>query len=163
MKLNNKNAFPANPHTREVALSAMHQVGSAKPTDASSVPLPSSGMLALHDVTKAVMDRTLAMGPVVAAIKGTAVEANHQSWGSSSLSGLIWNFPRVGILLRFFIVWLVFVLPGGWTSSKSLPLSAGSRGAAGCGAAPFILDHRNPDFEGKRNKRTNSIQACYRI
>jgi hypothetical protein len=39
-------------------------------------------------MTKATTDMTLAIGPVVAAMSGMAVEAIHQDCGSSSLGGL---------------------------------------------------------------------------
>ncbi len=50
----------------------------------------------------AAMDITLASGPMVAAKSGMAVEANHQSWGSSSSSGLIRNCSLIGL----FHAWL---------------------------------------------------------
>ena len=53
---------------------------------------------------RAAMDITFARGPVVAASNGIAVDANHQSWGSSSSSGLSLNFHRcrvcVGVRAR---------------------------------------------------------------
>lgn len=49
---------------------------------------------------RAAMDMTFARGPVVAASKGIAVEANHQSWGSSSSLGLSLNFHRCLVCVR---------------------------------------------------------------
>jgi hypothetical protein len=49
---------------------------------ASSVPsgnCPLFGSVTLHVETKATIDSTFAMGPIVAARRGIAVEANHQS------------------------------------------------------------------------------------
>jgi hypothetical protein len=40
---------------------------------------PLFGNATLHFDTKAAIDRTLASGPIVAARRGIAVEANHQS------------------------------------------------------------------------------------
>ena len=50
------------------------------------------------------MDMTFASGPVVAASRGIAVDANHQSWDSSSSPGRSLNFHRclvcVGVRAR---------------------------------------------------------------
>lgn len=50
------------------------------PTPLSSAPsgsCPLLGRSTLQGVTKAAMDKTLASGPMVAATKGIAVDANH--------------------------------------------------------------------------------------
>jgi hypothetical protein len=44
----------------------------------SSLMIPAVVTLALQETTSAAMDRTLAMGANVAAMRGIAVEANHQ-------------------------------------------------------------------------------------
>lgn len=58
----------------------VYHCGSLMPTPLSSVPAgswPLSARVTLHGVTRAAMDRTLQRGPVVAAMSGTAVDANH--------------------------------------------------------------------------------------
>jgi hypothetical protein len=47
--------------------------------EASSSPGYAGSYLFLHEVTSAAMDIILASGPIVAARRGIAVEANHQS------------------------------------------------------------------------------------
>ena len=49
------------------------------PTAVSSAVGPEVVTLSLQETTSAAMDRTLAMGANVAAMRGIAVEANHQS------------------------------------------------------------------------------------
>lgn len=114
VKLNSRNRLPKAPHASEVALRAVHLVfvnmhffkfywaflhcphhwGSRKPIcigilSWSNWPL---SILFLQGETRAMMDMAFATGPVVAAIKGIAVDANHQTWGSSSSAGLMWNW-----------------------------------------------------------------------
>lgn len=49
------------------------------PIAVSSAVIPGVVTLSLQKTTSAAMDRTLAMGANVAAMRGIAVEANHQS------------------------------------------------------------------------------------
>lgn len=98
IKFKSRKKFPANPHPSEIAFKIIslespsvkvmnficisHQYGSGMPTPFSSAPsgsCPSSGKSALHFVTRAEMDRTFARGPIVAAMRGKAVDATHQS------------------------------------------------------------------------------------
>ena len=80
-----------------------HQRGSGKPRASSSLPAPLSSRFCLQGVTQAAIESRFAKGPVVAAINGIAVEANHQSLlvssvGSASVS-LIHHqcIPRRGL------------------------------------------------------------------
>jgi hypothetical protein len=96
VKFSSKAKLPKKPQTRDIAfkmtslsrqfsvsfkLSGVrtHQCGSGMPTPRSSSPAPLSGSVSLHFVTRAAIDSTFAMGPIVAARRGMAVEANHQS------------------------------------------------------------------------------------
>ena len=60
-----------------------HHDGSAIPMAASSEPrpvpsgVPLLGRVNLQGLTRETMDKTLEKGPMVAAMSGTAVEANH--------------------------------------------------------------------------------------
>jgi hypothetical protein len=58
--------------------------------------------LALQETTRAAIDRTLAIGANVAAMRGIAVEANHQSLPLASVSKL--SSSVVKYLRRIFIV-----------------------------------------------------------
>lgn len=100
IKFRSKKRLPANPHPREIAFrmislksqisdihewvfsESSHHCGSGMPTPFSSAPngnRPSSGRSALHFVTRAEIDSTFAKGPIVAAMRGNAVDATHQS------------------------------------------------------------------------------------
>ena len=116
VKLQSRKKLPMKPTMRETTLSQKHQRGSWKDTASICVPseldCPSHkhcAALALvtslirhsrHSVTSAAMDMTFASGPIVAASRGTAVLANHQSSGSPSSQGRRVNFqcfdPRFG-------------------------------------------------------------------
>lgn len=56
-----------------------HHFGSAKPTPMASAPICPTGYLSLHGETNAAIEVTFAIGPIVAARRGIAVDANHQS------------------------------------------------------------------------------------
>lgn len=98
VKFNKRKKFPMNPHARDNAFKTIslatsisivagsqdamstHHFGSARPTPLSSVPSgrrPSLARTTLHGLTSAAMLRTLQSGPIVAAMRGIAVDANH--------------------------------------------------------------------------------------
>lgn len=52
--------------------------GSGNPTESSSFPGAAGEKLALQYVTSAAIDKTLAIGPTNAAIRGITVDENHQ-------------------------------------------------------------------------------------
>jgi hypothetical protein len=82
VKFRRRQKFPKNPQAREIPFKTISQCGSAISTPASSVPsgsCPLFGSWTRHFDTKAAIERTLASGPIVAARRGIAVEANHQS------------------------------------------------------------------------------------
>jgi hypothetical protein len=66
----------------EILQKRTHQCGSGMSTPRASNPsgnCPLFGSVTLHFETKAAIDSTFAIGPIVAARRGMAVEANHQS------------------------------------------------------------------------------------
>lgn len=82
VKLKSRAMLPAKPQARETVFQTTSQCGSAIAMPFSSFPrgnVPLSGSVTLHVVTKAAIERTLARGPIVAAKRGIAVDANHQS------------------------------------------------------------------------------------
>jgi len=82
VKLNNSAKLPAKPQLKDMAFQTISQWGSFIPIPFSSFPrgnCPLSGSVTLQVVTNAAIDKTLARGPMVAAKRGMAVDANHQS------------------------------------------------------------------------------------
>lgn len=107
VKFSNRQTLPKNPQPNDIALSTIslgrpvktvsgkvhergtHQRGSGMSTPALSVPsgnCPLFGRLTRHFETSAAIERTLAKGPIVAARRGIAVDANHQSLQTLQIS-----------------------------------------------------------------------------
>jgi hypothetical protein len=152
VKLQSNAKFPKNPQASEMALmmsslsgcqlstactqqnghSVTNHLGSSTPTPFSSAPSGSSplfGNTSIHFVTNAAIERTFARGPMVAAVRGMAVEANHHDlfksliskqsqlpqrssaahWGRSSVFPLIFSFPSIRIVVMRSSVFSLFI------------------------------------------------------
>lgn len=126
VKFSKRKKFPINPHASEIAFRTIslgsrsvsivthalphiatvtHHFGSAIPTPLSSVPSGKCPLLARitrHGLTSAAMERTLHSGPIVAAMRGIAVDANHHFL--IRLSG-----TRLGTSRFFFLFFFLFL------------------------------------------------------
>lgn len=123
-----RNSLPKAPHTSGVALRAVHRAFVNMyfsklywalphhphcwgPQKAACIRVPSwpnwpTLMLFLQSKTRETMDIAFATGPVVMDIKGIAVYANHQTWGSLLLASLKWKWlcnrsPQSGACRHF--------------------------------------------------------------
>lgn len=100
MKFSNRKKFPANPQISETMLELISHFGSGMPIPLSSLPsgrMPELGRVTFHVVTREAIDKTWESGPMVATIRGIAVEAAHHFLGGGTeyVSWLVVEWNRV--------------------------------------------------------------------